>query len=1097
MDNETKISVSFKNSVTNANKLDKYAKQLKEIYSVLSAIDKGQLAQLGEFNVTLTKVKDNTQSLEKKSSKFAKNMNTAFSIGKLSLFGRQMYSLIKGMSTLTSKSASYVENLNLLEVAYANINRKTGEFNEDIKVTSGRIEKLINNMSQVYGLDESDLTRTFGIFKQLANAMELPTETAENLSELMVKMRQDIASLYNLDLSRAGNALQSALAGQVRPIRSATGADITEKTLQKTVDALGLDTTISKLSFVEKRLIMVISLTNQLKNSQGDYGRTIESVSNQVKVFHDQWDRLSRAMGNIFYPIMKRILPVVNGILMALTEIANIIASLLGFKLDEFDYSGLAGVSDATLDLEENLDGAGDSVDKLKKKLSGLRSFDKLNVITTPSDSGKSSGGVSGGINPKILEAFNSAFSNYDDMLGKVRMKANDIRDSIMEWLGFTKQINPLTGEIEWSYGGISKTFSNMLTSFSKLSFPVRTVVSSLVLLSGAKMISGISSLLKMLGGATGLTAVLKKIKDENILMINPIKETGELWGQTATKVQKLTTALIGAGGLYLGFTMIDDAMDSISDKGLTLGNSLELLGGTISNVLGGAMLLGAINPALAPLGAMAGLVMSIVEGFGGMKSEEEKFAEQFAKDLKPIKEYNDELARQFKIIDENAELLNTQVGVHQNLFNELQNIVDENGKVQRGYEDRAEFIVNELNKAYGLEIEYVDGVIKEYDKQKDAIQKVIDKKKIEAQVNIANQKYELAIKEQTKAYENMSEAERKFKEIQDKVTEAQKNNKWALKELLPQYAEAKKALEDSRTQYDKTQNAILVYSNVLKASEEGNVQEVEYWTNRLLQEHEKQGGSYTKLAEEAEASYQSRKKQVEETGKEITELDKANFDEMYNNLITTLKNEKDAIYDNEDDYVNAWKQVALHSKDMFMDGIDDLPDDIKSKVISKMYGLGTEVDNELQRGLDKYTPYIKFKTNLPDVASTVNKFAGELKNSNLGKSDLLNLGGSSKVFANPYKFETKASGGMPKVGNVFFMNEKEPELLGTIGGKTFVANQTQMMDLLDKKIGNAQNNSKPQVINLYLDADHKIGSYTMEQLQNMAKTDGKPITIG
>lgn len=217
--NETNVKVSFSNSVTNAKKLDKYAQQLKEIYSVLSAIDKGQLAQLGEFNVTLTKVKDNTQKIDKNTSKFAKNMNSAFSIGKILIFGKAMGRLISGMNNLVQKSSSYVENINLLEVAYANIDKKTGQFNEDIKETSARIEKLINNMADVYGFDESRLARSFGIFKQMANAMELPTETAENLSELMVKMSNDVASLYNLDLSRAENALQSALAGQVRPIK--------------------------------------------------------------------------------------------------------------------------------------------------------------------------------------------------------------------------------------------------------------------------------------------------------------------------------------------------------------------------------------------------------------------------------------------------------------------------------------------------------------------------------------------------------------------------------------------------------------------------------------------------------------------------------------------------------------------------------------------------------------------------------------------------------------------------------------------------------------------------------------------------------------
>lgn len=1085
---ETNVKVSFSNSVTNAKKLDTYAEKLKEIYGILSAIDKGQLAQLGDFNITLTKVKDNTQNIGKNTSKFAKNMNTAFNIGKIALFSKKIYGLGRGIAELTTKSSSYVENLNLLEVAYANINRKTGEFNEDIKVTSGRIEKLISNMSEVYGLDESDLTRTFGIFKQLANAMELPTQTAENLSELMVKMRQDIASLYNLDLDRAGNALQSALAGQVRPIRTATGADITEKTLQKTVDNLGLDTTISKLSFVEKRLIMVISLTNQLRNSQGDYGRTIESVANQTKVLHDQWERLTRAIGNVFNPLIKSILPVVNGVLMALTEIANIIASLLGFKLDEFDYSGLTGVADTTQDIIDGMDEAGASVDKLKSKLSGLRSFDKLNVITTPSDSGKSSSGVSGGINPKILEAFNSAFDNYDDKLEKVRMKANDIRDSIMEWLGFTKEINPLTGEIEWKYGGIGKTFENIWQSITNLSPSMKILLAGIGILTASKTIKALGKLVEHF-----------------------------------KSLSKFNKVLVGTGGLLMGFELISAGMDEINKKGLTLKGTFEVLGGTISNVLGGAMIGSIFGPWGTAIGAFAGLIKSVVEGIKNYKNEFDKMADSTIESLKPIQDYNNELERQFKIIDENAKNKNLTLGVHQGLFEELQKITDENGKVQSGYEKRAEFIITELNKAYGLEIKMVDGVIQEYDKQKKKIQEVIEQERIKVATEIANEKYKLAIQEQTNAYNNLTEAENKhneavqnvknfenqLKDLWDKnaynlknvygsyenYIKAQKEGNKTYQTLINAEQKAQKELDNSEKKYKETQKAILVYNNVVTSAYEGNVEEVEYWMQKLLANYDQETDIYTKMAGEAEASYRTRKEIAIQSGEEINASDEALFNEKYINLVNALKKEVDAINSNEDDYVNAWIMVATHSKDMFLDNFDDLPDDIQQKVVDKMYDLGYDISDELQKGINKINPEIKFKTNLPNVSSKVNEWFSDYNKTPL--SNLINLGSNTnKVFSTPYKYSALAGGGMPEVGNLFLMNEKEPELLGTIGGKSFVANQNQMMDLLDKKIGNAQ--SKPINATFVIQVgDKELARQVINDLQDIAKTDGKPITIG
>ena len=77
--------------------------------------------------------------------------------------------------------------------------------------------------------------------------------------------------------------------------------------------------------------------------SQGDYTRTINSTSNQISIMKEQWQRVARAADNIVYQFLAKILPIINSILMALTEIANFIASLFGFKMPEFDYSGLAG----------------------------------------------------------------------------------------------------------------------------------------------------------------------------------------------------------------------------------------------------------------------------------------------------------------------------------------------------------------------------------------------------------------------------------------------------------------------------------------------------------------------------------------------------------------------------------------------------------------------------------------------------------------------------------------------------------------------------------------------------------------------------------
>lgn len=518
----TRISVDFSSKVDGTKKLEDYAKQLQKIYTLLSAIDGGKKGLKGA-KTEVDKISKSTDKANKDVDKMAKKFNIGFNIKSIAEVSRKIISLSGNIKKLTDQYSAYIENVNLLEVAYSRQSDGLSDYNTQVKENSKNVKELIDQMSRVYGFDESRLTRQFGIFKQLSNAMKLPADTAEELSEHMVKMTNDIASLYNLPLDRASNALQSALAGQVRPIRSATGADITEKTLQQTVDALGLDRSISQLSYVEKRLIMVISLTEQLKKSQGDYGRTIESVSNQTRVLKEQWERVKRSVGEIAYPLVKIILPYVNAILMVVAKIAdlvaNIVASWLHVNLEEeFDYNSMAGASDAVNDLIDGMDEAGNSADKLKDKMNGLRGFDKLNVIGDTK-----SADVSTGIDPRILDAFSTSFSSYSDELDKIQMKATKIADAIWEWLKGTdgsytnlKFVGIMLGTIAGF--NIIKGVKNLISVVKKLKEKVGTSKS-------AGLLGSLSTLAHLLGAIAIVWEIVIIAKNIG----NIIKESKEL----------------------------------------------------------------------------------------------------------------------------------------------------------------------------------------------------------------------------------------------------------------------------------------------------------------------------------------------------------------------------------------------------------------------------------------------------------------------------------------------------------------------------------------------------------------------------------------
>lgn len=540
MDNQTSVSIKFDNKVTGGKKLEKYAQTLQQINSVLNAIDTGKAKQIEN------KVKNTGNEV----NNMAKNFNTAFKVGKFATIAKSFEKLITNMSKFTKKSADFLENWNLLDVAF---NNNTTE-----------AEKFVNTLTEMYGLDESWGYRTVGLFKQLSNAMGLTDEVGTNLSKTLTQLSIDLSSLYNVDIEDAVSKLQSALAGQTKPVRF-FGADITQNTLQLTLETHGIDKAITDLSYAEKRLLIVASILEQTKEAQGDWGRTIESTANQMRIMQQQVERLTRALGNVFLPILKVMLPIMNAIVMVLTEIismfANWIALLVGYEQEDF----FAGTSDSVSDL---VDGLGSATESAKKLKSGLRGFDKLNNITTPSQSSSSASGGTG-VDANILDLYNKASESYLNNLEKVNMKATQIRDKIMEWLGFTKQVNDETGDISFKFEKITggtvlgalaiggTIYSGIVTIskvLSKLGIISKSLPSIFSVLGGA--IGGVIKIFTTLGAKDGIAYIFLVAKDAILKLFAPIGKLGGLIAKLGGVIKGVVLAISTATGLSVGWVV-------------------------------------------------------------------------------------------------------------------------------------------------------------------------------------------------------------------------------------------------------------------------------------------------------------------------------------------------------------------------------------------------------------------------------------------------------------------------------------------------------------------------------------------------------------
>ena len=1072
MNNETDIGIKFSNKITNEKKLEKYREELAKIYGLLKYMDKGKmLAIQGATEETTKALKEQNKAMDansKDSQKMARNFNLAFNYTTVRTFTRALKNLVTTTGNMVKQSASYLENMNLLDVAFNNNTKEA--------------DKFVSKLTEMYGLDESWGYRTVGIFKQLANAMGISAEAGDKLATILTQLSIDTASLYNIETSDAVSIFSSALAGQTKPARR-LGADITQSTLQQTLDTAGIKEYVANLSYAEKRLVIVASLLQQLQQANNDWGRTIESVANQTRIMNEQWNRLTRAVGNVFLPIVKQLLPYLNAILMVMTEIINSIAILVGYNEEDFDY--FKGAAEDMTDFETGAEGANSAVKKLNNS---LRSFDRLNNITTSAAS-SSALGAGNGISPDIMKLFNAEVDKYNSTLENVQMKATKIRDSIMEWLGFTKKINPLTEEISFEFDHITSG----------------TVLGALVV--GGSIYKGIKSIVSILG------------------KFNIIK-TAEKTSVAFTKLKSTVSGLlVGSAGLLVLNTTIKD----ISKNGANAANVLGTIGGSLASIGGFAYAGFQIGGGWgAAIGALVGGLGALVTAMLSYQKASDLMIEQAKKEKDAANEAMEaQKARKQAVQDEMDNSLALSE-YHKKLVDELGTIVDANGKVKKGYEDRAEFILNELNKAYGTEYSLLDLQKKGYGKIKDNVYQLIEAEKSRIILNANQEIYEEALKKQAQAYHDL------YKEIQEwnksneranVLTEKQaemlslagtsafKHYKYTsllngevyegayayaaiLNDLDATTAamdEQEKAIDTLRDVYNSYNEDIFFYENlstaILTENKEEQQRIIDNYANKVKENNETITTSYkerfAKLEQDRRLDIENHKKY----NKEWTDDDEEKYTKAKDDLLDYFVAHINTVKELTDDTVDVWGNLATESESKFVEKFNDLNDDLKQDVIDKMYDAGYKISDELQKGINEKNPTIKFNTDTSKIQTTFSKLFGEGSAFNkLSKALGLNLPTSG--------WTVNANGGLPPVGQIFVANEKGPELIGQIGGQSFVANQNQIVDFLHEELGNAKSSS-PSVMNFYLDANHKLGTYTLEQLQDMAKSNGQPIRIG
>ena len=288
---------------------------------------------------------------------------------------------------------------------------------------------LTDNGNKNLGLDATQMTNYAASVAQVTNSVGLTGEASVATSKALSMLAGDMSSFRNLDMSTVMNNFSSGLIGQSRALYK-YGIDITNATLATYAHELGINKDISAMTQSEKMQLRMIAILDQSKVAWGDLAKTINSPANQLRLLNNNFKALARTVGNIFLPVVAKVLPYINGLVIAIRRLFEWTASMLGIKLDDVIGNSGGGYSNAFDGLEDDadnassaIDGVADSTDKAteaQKKLNKqLQGFDKLNNMTTTTTGGNSSSGdkgsgSGGGAPIDLTSQLNSALADYE-----------------------------------------------------------------------------------------------------------------------------------------------------------------------------------------------------------------------------------------------------------------------------------------------------------------------------------------------------------------------------------------------------------------------------------------------------------------------------------------------------------------------------------------------------------------------------------------------------------------------------------------------------------------------------------------------------------
>ena len=848
------------------------------------------------------------------------------------LKGLSIAGLLNGFKKMGSSIFSFTEKM-------SNYIQTMNQFRIVMGSSTKEAQKFVNSAQDILGLDPQQMQSSLATFKSLGESFGISSNNAYIMSKNLTQLAADMSTFKGISFEQSLQKIKSGFVGEIEPMR-AVGVALDKATLQETAYRLGIEQRIDTMTRAQKTELLYYQMMTATTQMQGSMAKNLMTPATAIRQIQMEFAQLGRAIGSIFIPMLMKTLPYIRAITELATEAAQALADMFGFKMKDFQVSAndvAVSLGDVGAGIEDIGSGAGKAAKELRKMLMPFDELNNVNFESTASGSGIGSALGVGGSLGIPLEQYDM-FANASD---EMRKNIDKIKESLKGLVPVIKNVALVMGAL-W----IGKKILDFIIYLGKVKDAFSTLKSFIMGGKLGPLITSLGTGLKNLFWNTNLGQSIKNFK----------AGTGGI-----SKVFLNIASAVGGTVLSIkGFTDMSKVMDDAWKTGTVDGMKYA---GALAEISGGFALVGYSIGGLAGagIGALIGLVTGLVQSIASAPpkfNEFRKSAEELNKVVNEQKEAVDKdkeswdnLANSTK---ENVEKQLAQAGRIQSLVDELDDLADSTGKVQDGDKARVDFILNELNNAYGTEYKLSGNQItqngeevKSLDALKDAIQKVIDKKKAEAIIDATQDKYAEALQKKSKYYDeyqkalkNQTTAAEKLREtfkrygvtlddINEKTVEQAVNAlggrdalnamEDGLGELLEAYQNSTDSVTKSSKMWEEASNTIIDVEALRTAVLQDDYEAIEKSLDNLTNTIEVDGKRQT-------ISIEQRLKEQTDIYKlsyeKMTDEQKKAFDRQLSQTAQALAEQTNLVETLTPETLEAWKKLAETSKDTYNEAI-------------------------------------------------------------------------------------------------------------------------------------------------------------------------------